>query len=163
MIAVSKATEQSAPVKPSARFITVEACAGKRAFLHRDECRESRQPFICITCFDHHCQLQAALFGRGISDRARDEIFRLLSVMMLPGSTIRVDNKTLTCSRLSFPAAEQAARWLVGFFADGRNRIETMARPHARCEARKRMDGSLWIRQKGITRAAHIEPLRKAS
>ncbi len=168
MIAVSKAAEPSAAAKSSGRFVTVEACAGKRALIHRAECRESKQPFIYITRFPHHCQLRAALFGLGMSDPARDEIFRLLSVMMLPGSCVRVDNKTLTVSRLSYPAAEQAARWLVGFFADGRNRIETEARPFARWEARKWPDGALRIRLKGITRAASISitsvnPLRKAS
>lgn len=135
-------------------FLVCDASNGVVRFLYRKKQRGAQRASILIARFERHAEIAAELpRGLLLTDEARNRIFETAVLSMLPGSVCLVSNSRVIISRLSFPMSHQLASWLHAFLLDGANLERGLdGRNHARCEATKRVDGSVKVFQKGITR-----------
>jgi hypothetical protein len=128
---------------------------GGEVLRYRAKCKAESKPAIVVTRHDAWASLRATVYGGAMKDATKCLIFDYLMAGSLPNGSVRVSNRELSASRLSFHLATEMAAWLAYQLCNEHN-IELGnldGREYARLEATKRSDGSFKMRQ-GQRRAA---------
>jgi hypothetical protein len=88
--------------------------------------------------------LTATMGERAMSESAKQLIFYTLFEALLPGGRVRVSNRIVVATKLSFASSREFAGWLAAVMNDEKSRTNSRyGREHARLEGERRFDGSL--------------------
>jgi hypothetical protein len=128
---------------------------GGEVLRYRAKCKAERKPAIVVTRHDAWASLRATVYGAALTDSAKRLAFDYLLAGSLSNSSVRVSNRELSASRLSFHLATEMAAWLAYHLSHSHNIIagQLDGKEHSRLEAAKKPDGAVKMRQ-GQRRAA---------
>ena len=144
---MASATKLKAPL-----YLLVGDTGASGELLHSARCRRDGEPSIVLQKLPRWYSISVHCFGDVMTDDARNRIFNFLLEASLPGGMVRASNRSITATRLPFGLGVKIAERLAAFVTA--NREPGPGREHARCEGRKRPDGSIQLKQIGLTRKA---------
>ncbi|MFL6278386.1 MAG: hypothetical protein ACJ74G_24640 [Blastocatellia bacterium] len=123
---------------------------------YRAKQKAANRPAVIVTKHDRWASLRATIYGGAMKDEAKRLAFDYLMAGSLPGGGVRVSNRELSCTRLSFHLASEMAAWLAYQLSNSHNIIVGVmdGREHARFETTKENDGRIKLRQGSNRRAA---------
>jgi hypothetical protein len=120
------------------------------SLIYRATQRRHGRASVILRKMPRWASIGATMAERALTDGAKQLIFYSLIEACLPGGRVRVSNRTVNATMLSFNAARQFAGWLGAVMNDEKNKTGSKyGREHARLEAERRMDGSLRMLQSG--------------
>jgi hypothetical protein len=120
-----------------------------QALIYRAQQKAEKRPAVIALRHNGWASLRATVYGGAMNDEAKRLAFDYLMAGCLPGALVRVSNRELSCTRLSFGLANEMAAWLVALLSNPSNIVagQMDGREHSRLEAAKQGDGSLKMRQ----------------
>ena len=123
---------------------------------YRAKQKAEKRPAVIITKHGRWASLRATVYGGAMNDKTKHLVFDYLLAGALANSQIRVSNREVLCSKLSFGLSVEMAAWLAHQLSNADNITAGVmnGREHSRLEALKRDDGRVKMIQGGVRRAA---------
>lgn len=128
-------------------FLYVPSAAQLTIFQYKTEQQRRRLPAIVLTEDERHTEIAVLLTHSALTQSGKVKIAERFIVAMSPFSFCLVNDRRMICSRLTFSAGFDLARWLCLQLGSPPNLVQGRhsERHHDRIEARKRGDGSLVV------------------
>jgi hypothetical protein len=140
-----------------AAFLTVsDEGDGGEVLEYRARCKADKRPAVIVTKHDRWASIRATVYNAAMNDKAKQIAFDYLLCGSLPGGQVRVSNRQLAASKLSFGLASEMAAWLNTQLSGPTNLVAGSldGREHCRFEATKQIDGRIKVVQNGGARCA---------
>ena len=122
---------------------------------YRAKQKAAKLPAVIVCRHVRFASLRATVYGSALKDEAKRLCFDYLMAGSEPNSLVRVSNRELACTKMTYHLAAEMAAWLYQHLSNPHNIIAGVmdGREHARLEATKQNDGRVKMRQ-GARRAA---------
>jgi hypothetical protein len=143
--AINKERELSAP-----GYLVAGLEGDNSELIYRAAQKQQARATVILRKLPGWASVSATMGEYALRDSAKELIFYSLLEALMPGGRVRVSNRTISATKLSFNAAREFAGWLGLVMNNEKNKSDSNhGREYARLEGERRLDGSLRMIQGG--------------
>jgi hypothetical protein len=149
--------QMARPAQPQGDVLTIaDTDDSADVLVYSAKRKAGKRPALVITRHDRWASLRGTIYGGAMNDQTKRRCFEYLIAGCLPGGLVRVSNRELLCTRLSFHLANEMSGWLLSQLTSASSIIagDLNGREHSRYEATKQSDGKIKMAQSGGARRA---------